>query len=148
MNQSRLPIDESGSVALLSVIIIAPGVHLRWDSWSSFIVELFFLNINSSFLRMEFTPEGVCLDDFFIIKKTWPFAFNYAQSRISLVFCPSLVFLFLCFLTLQLNQIWWILCVGVWNVWRRWGGRCLFVKTISHWYVWIYSLLCTTLTRF
>jgi hypothetical protein len=32
MNQSRLPINEGGSVALLPVIIVPPGVHLRSDS--------------------------------------------------------------------------------------------------------------------
>jgi hypothetical protein len=52
-----------------------------------------------------------CMHRRIFIKKTWLSAFSYAQSRISLVFCRSLVFLFLGVLPLQLNQIWRILCV-------------------------------------
>ncbi len=41
-----------------------------------------------------------CMHRRFLIKKTWLYAFSYAQSGISLVICRSLVFLFLGFLSL------------------------------------------------
>ncbi len=59
----------------------------------------------------------------------------------------SLVFLFFGFLTLQLNQIWWIFCA----MYGEEGWWTLFVclqKPISHWHVWMSSLLHSTLIIF
>jgi hypothetical protein len=75
-------------------------------------------------------PDRGCTQRQGFIKKNWLYAFSYAQSRISLVFCRSPCFLVPWFSSLSAESDLADFLCYLWR--RRWEDFiCLFAKPIS-----------------